>query len=116
MDALCHLKGVGPATASLIAAAMDPQLWPFLSDEAVEVFDLGKPEYTTKFYQRFRKAMLDRVEREEWRDLEQLEQACWSWVVLSNFEPEAAKGAKRKASEGDATGRAASNSKKKTKI
>lgn len=55
---LTGLKGVGPATASAILAAMDDSI-PFMSDEALMVC-LGKREYTVKAYQSLFRNMRDK--------------------------------------------------------
>lgn len=44
VDALCGLKGIGPATATALLSAADPSI-PFLSDEAL-IAVLGAREYT----------------------------------------------------------------------
>eukprot|EP01065_Artemidia_motanka_P018512 TRINITY_DN21819_c0_g1_i1.p2 TRINITY_DN21819_c0_g1~~TRINITY_DN21819_c0_g1_i1.p2 ORF type:complete len:221 (+),score=68.61 TRINITY_DN21819_c0_g1_i1:61-723(+) len=61
--ALCVLKGVGPATASAVAAAVCPAHAPFLSDEAMDaVPGFGARAYTASAYTRFRAAMVARAE------------------------------------------------------
>lgn len=55
---LTGLKGVGPATASAMLAAMDDSI-PFMSDEALMVC-LGKREYTVKAYQTLFSKMRDK--------------------------------------------------------
>ncbi|KAI8112523.1 hypothetical protein M9434_003846 [Picochlorum sp. BPE23] len=55
---LTGLKGVGPATASAMLAAMDDSI-PFMSDEALMVC-LGKREYTVKAYQALFSKMRDK--------------------------------------------------------
>ncbi|KAF8078806.1 hypothetical protein FPV67DRAFT_1466565 [Lyophyllum atratum] len=63
MDVLCELKGVGPATASLILSLLYPSVIPFFSDEAT-VDVLAPPggrkgiKYTAKTY----KALYDALD------------------------------------------------------
>jgi len=52
LDELCVLKGVGPATASLLLSVYAPDLAPFMSDEAVQATasSMAKIDYTTPRY------------------------------------------------------------------
>lgn len=52
LDELCVLKGVGPATASLLLSVYAPDLAPFMSDEAVQATSTpaAKIDYTTQRY------------------------------------------------------------------
>lgn len=52
LDALCVLKGIGPATASLILSLFSPDIAPFMSDEAVLALSssAAKIDYTANRY------------------------------------------------------------------
>lgn len=55
---LSRLKGVGPATASAMAAAAAPEHYPFFDDiAAAQVPGLGKVAYTGAYYQRYADAL-----------------------------------------------------------
>ncbi|ORY75810.1 hypothetical protein BCR37DRAFT_383967 [Protomyces lactucae-debilis] len=72
------LRGVGPATASLILS-IEHSTVPFMSDEAARFFGcLGPVKYTLPYYMRFRSAMLQFLMEAE-SDLTccQLEQRIW---------------------------------------
>lgn len=84
MLTLCKLKAVGPATASLILSIAFDDI-PFLSDEAAEVMQMGKPDYKLPFYLKFHAAMQTRVKEEGWKSVEVLEKACWSWMTLQRL-------------------------------
>ena len=60
-DALTALKGVGPATASCLLAALRPKHVAFMADEAVVSCGVagtdGKIKYTTKIYLKFLEAV-----------------------------------------------------------
>lgn len=59
VDALCVLKGVGPATATALLSAADPSI-PFLSDEAL-VAVLGAREYSKPAALRVTEALRERA-------------------------------------------------------
>ncbi|KAL3782657.1 hypothetical protein HJC23_010166 [Cyclotella cryptica] len=48
---LCHLKGVGPATASAILSMHNPDIFAFMDDEVIECLYEGKRGYTLKIYE-----------------------------------------------------------------
>eukprot|EP00559_Dactyliosolen_fragilissimus_P000828 CAMPEP_0184868264 /NCGR_PEP_ID=MMETSP0580-20130426/29763_1 /TAXON_ID=1118495 /ORGANISM="Dactyliosolen fragilissimus" /LENGTH=210 /DNA_ID=CAMNT_0027369043 /DNA_START=103 /DNA_END=732 /DNA_ORIENTATION=- len=50
MNALCELKGVGPATASAILGLIRPDLFAFMDDEVIECLYEKKRGYTLKIY------------------------------------------------------------------
>jgi hypothetical protein len=60
--ALAELAGVGPATASAVAAAAAPEIYPFF-DELVadQVPGLGKVAFTLSFYARYADALRERA-------------------------------------------------------
>ena len=60
IDALCALKGVGPATATALLSAADPSV-PFLSDEAL-IAVLGAREYSRPAALRVTEALRARAE------------------------------------------------------
>lgn len=104
LSALCKLKGVGPATATLIMTLLtDPLTFkaddddnvqgreilqrgprrrePFFSDESHAVVLPGqKIDYTVKAWRAWRESMMRRADEGGWEDAAQLERACWSWV------------------------------------
>jgi hypothetical protein len=61
---LAQLAGVGPATASAVAAAAAPNVYPFF-DELVgaQVPGLGKVAFTLGYYARYAAALRERAER-----------------------------------------------------
>jgi hypothetical protein len=59
---LARLAGVGPATASAVAAAAFPGTYPFLDDlVAAQVPGLGDVAYTLKYYARYAGRLRDRA-------------------------------------------------------
>jgi hypothetical protein len=86
MEVLCELKGVGPATASLILSAIFPDRVPFLTDEASEILGLGKPDYTHKAYAAYFDAIRERAKAATEGDVGRLERACWAYATLEKLE------------------------------
>lgn len=78
--ALSGLAGVGPATASAVAAAAAPQVYPFF-DELVgaQVPGLGAVAFTPRYYARYAAALRDRAALlgEDWTPAT-VERALWS--------------------------------------
>ena len=77
---LAKLDGVGPATASAVAAAVAPEVYPFFDEiVAAQVPGLGKVAFTMGYYGRYAEALRERA-----RDLgggwspTTVEQALWS--------------------------------------
>lgn len=61
---LATLAGVGPATASAIAAAAAPDTYPFFDDRvARQVPDLGAVAFTPAYYDRYAEALRGRAAR-----------------------------------------------------
>jgi hypothetical protein len=59
---LAKLAGVGPATASAVAAAVAPATYPFFDDlVAGQVPGLGPVDFTLKYYARYAAALRDRA-------------------------------------------------------
>jgi hypothetical protein len=55
---LAELAGVGPATASAVAAAAAPELYPFFDElVAAQIPGLGKVAYTVAYYARYAAAL-----------------------------------------------------------
>lgn len=77
---LSDLAGVGPATASAVAAAAAPDIYPFLDElVATQVPDLRKVAFSPAFYARYAAALRDRAARLGWTPVE-VEQALWAHV------------------------------------
>ena len=78
--ALAKLDGVGPATASALAAAGEPNVYPFF-DEIVagEVPGLGAVKWTLAYYAKYAEALRDRARRlgAEWTPV-MVERAVWA--------------------------------------
>jgi hypothetical protein len=76
---LSKLAGVGPATASAVAAAARPDVYPFFDDIAAARAGLGKIAYTLAFYARYADALRERARQlgGDWTPA-RVEQALWS--------------------------------------
>merc|ERR1711976_146011 len=93
VSALSNLKGVGPAMASAVLAAMAPDLAPFMADELL----LSMPEvegidYTMKEYMKLVEKTKECVERlnaqgGEWNP-HKVEMAVWTYYVLRELKPQ----------------------------
>ena len=87
LDVLCQLKGVGPATASVILSVYLPSEVPFMSDEAMDAI-LGLPrQYTKPQFIQFQKAMFEKSEElgTSWSP-SKIEKALWCTAMTSKFE------------------------------
>lgn len=59
---LAQLDGVGPATASAVAAAFAPALYPFFDEiVAAQIPDLGRVAWTLGYYARYAEALRERA-------------------------------------------------------
>lgn len=75
---LAELAGVGPATASAIAAAAAPGTYPFFDElVAAQVPGLGKVAFTPAYYARYAEAIRTRAARLGLTPV-QVEQALWT--------------------------------------
>ena len=77
---LSRLSGVGPATASAVAAAAAPDIYPFFDDlVAAQIDGVGKIAFTRAFYGRYSEAIRDRAGRlgAGWTPA-MVEQALWA--------------------------------------
>lgn len=72
--------GVGPATASAVAAAAAPQVYPFFDEvAAAQISELGKVAYTSAYYARYSEEIRERARKlgEGWTPV-MVERALWS--------------------------------------
>ncbi|HEX6909232.1 MAG TPA: hypothetical protein VF142_02505 [Longimicrobium sp.] len=79
---LAELAGVGPATASAIAAAAAPEIYPFLDElVAAQVPGLGPVAFTPAYYAKYAAALRDRATAlgGSWTPAT-VEQALWAHV------------------------------------
>lgn len=82
---LSKLRGIGPATSSLVLSIFRPAALPFFSDELAAVVDLPKPiKYTAKEYTE----LVDRVKArmaadDRWTSAEDFEKAAYAYTVLN---------------------------------
>src|SRR5690606_1013895 len=77
---LAWLDGVGPATASAVAAAAAPQIYPFFDELVAEqVPALGKVVFTLGYYLRYAEALRTRAAElgDGWTPVD-VERALWS--------------------------------------
>lgn len=80
ISALVKLGGVGPATASAVAAAHAPDTYPFFDElVAAQVPDLGVVAWTLGYYARYADALRKRVAQlgEDWTPV-MAERALWA--------------------------------------
>merc|ERR1719204_1800984 len=93
VSALSNLKGVGPAMASAVLAAMAPDLAPFMADELL----LSMPEvegidYTMQEYMKLvekTEECVDRLNAQggDWNP-HKVEMAVWTYYILRELKPE----------------------------
>lgn len=79
---LAKLAGVGPATASAVAAAVAPTHYPFFDElVAAQVPRLGKVAWTLGYYARYAEALRARADElgKDWTPV-MVERALWSHV------------------------------------
>lgn len=79
---LAKLAGVGPATASAVASAAAPDVYPFFDElVAAQIPDMGQVTFTPKEYARYAEALRDRAARlgPGWTPV-QVERALWAHV------------------------------------
>ena len=75
---MAELAGVGPATASAIAAAAAPEVYPFFDDlVAAQVPGLGATAFTLPFYLKYAAAIRQRAADLGWTPA-QVEQGLWA--------------------------------------
>lgn len=82
ISALATLAGVGPATASAVAAAYAPAAYPFFDElVAAQVPTLGKVAWTLGYYGRYAAALCDRARQlaDGWNPA-MVERALWAHV------------------------------------
>lgn len=80
ISVLATLKGVGPATASAVAAAAAPELYPFFDElVAAQLPELGKVTWTLGYYARYAAALGERSQQlgRDWTPV-MLERALWA--------------------------------------
>ena len=80
--ALATLAGVGPATASAVAAAYAPEVYPFFDElVAAQLPGLGKVAWTLGYYVKYAEALRARTAElgGEWTPVK-LERALWAMV------------------------------------
>jgi hypothetical protein len=79
---LATLAGVGPATASAVAAASAPDVYPFFDElVAAQLPELGKVAWTLGYYARYAEALRERARQlgGDWTPA-MLERALWAHV------------------------------------
>ena len=79
---LAQVAGVGPATASAIAAATTPSVYPFFDElVAAQIPQSGKLAFTLSYYARYAAALRERADRlgQRWTPV-MVERALWANV------------------------------------
>jgi hypothetical protein len=79
---LAQLDGVGPATASAVASAAAPEIYPFFDElVAAQVPGLGAVAFTPAYYRKYAAALRDRADRlgKGWTPV-MVERALWAHV------------------------------------
>jgi hypothetical protein len=79
---LATLAGIGPATASAVAAAHKPSLYPFFDElVAAQIPSLGKVAWTMGYYNKYAQALRDRAAAlsADWTPV-MVERALWAHV------------------------------------
>ena len=82
ISTLAALDGVGPATASAVAAAHTPAVYPFFDElVAAQIPTLGKVAWTLGYYARYATALRERAEQlgDGWTPV-MVERALWAHV------------------------------------
>ena len=82
ISTLAALDGVGPATASAVAAAHAPALYPFFDElVAAQIPTLGKVAWTLGYYARYATALRERAGQlgDDWTPV-MVERALWAHV------------------------------------
>lgn len=77
---LARLAGVGPATASGVASAVAPDIYPFFDElVAAQVPGMGQVTFTPREYARYADALRDRAEKlgDDWTATD-VERALWA--------------------------------------
>jgi len=94
VQALCNLKGVGPAMASAVLAAGAPHLAPFMADECLWAMpDVDSLDYTIKEYMNYIEhinACVNRINENgaaDWTP-HKVELAVWTYYILHDLKPE----------------------------
>jgi len=93
IQALCNVKGVGPAMASAVMAAGAPHAAPFMADECLLAMPEISLDYTMKEYMRYVdyvKVCVDRLNtlgETAWTP-HKVELAVWTHYILRDLKPE----------------------------
>jgi len=87
---LSKLKAVGPATASAIMAASNPEYYPFMADEAMESIPQFKIAYTLPAYLQFQESLAKKANRlSQGSDIDwtphKVELALWTNKLAGKF-------------------------------
>ena|SRR5688500_17000194 len=79
---IAGLEGVGPATASAVAAAYAPELYPFFDELVAEqIPELGRVKWTLGYYARYAETLRERARAlgDGWTPV-MVERALWAFV------------------------------------